>query len=133
MCLLLFSLDGTLILGHDALRAHADCQALFEPALLALATHVHVDFAGLTILALINRVLRYAAPEEALAALAREGVVVIARGPIAADEAQFLLLPRCRALFLLGIAAVRAVAVDRTRRRQVFPSWSSNKNWSDLE
>lgn len=129
--LLFFSLDGTLILRHDALRAHTDCQALLKPALLALSTHVHVDFAGLAVLALINRIFRYATPEEALAALACEGVVVIARSPVPANEAQFLLLPWRRALFLLGIAAVRAVPVDRTRRWQVFPSWNT-KQWVDL-
>jgi hypothetical protein len=122
LSLLLLALDGALELRDDALGPHADVEALLEPALLALAPHVHVDLAVVAVLALVHRVLGDAAPEEALAALASEGVVVVAGGPVPAYEAELLLLSRSRALFLLGVAAVGAVAIEGTRRRQVVPS-----------
>lgn len=45
---------------------HADREALFESALLALAPHVHVDVATIAVLALVDGVLSYTPPEETL-------------------------------------------------------------------
>ena len=110
--LFLFPLDGALHFRHHTFGPHPDAEALFQPALLALSPHVHVYLAVVAVLALVNRVLRYAASEEALASLAREGVVVVARGAVAAHEAQFLLLTGRGALFLLRVAAVGTVTVE---------------------
>nr|CAD7453828.1 unnamed protein product [Timema tahoe] len=46
------------------LGPHADAEALLEPTLLTFPPHVHVNLTVVTILALVHRVLRYAAPEE---------------------------------------------------------------------
>lgn len=58
---------------------HADGQAFLQPAFLALAPHVHVDLAVVAVLALVHRVLGDAPPEEALAPLAGERVVMVTR------------------------------------------------------
>lgn len=63
--LLLLALDGALRFGHNALGPHANVQALLQPALLALASHVHVHLALLAELARVDGVLGDAAPEEA--------------------------------------------------------------------
>lgn len=120
--LLLAPLHRALVLRHNALRPHADGQALLQPALLALAPHVHVHLAGPPKLAAIVRILGHAAPKEALAALAGERVVMIAGGSVAADQAQLLLQPRRRALLaLLRIAAlVGGVAVEAARGREII-------------
>lgn len=60
------SLDGALVLGDDALRSHAHAEALLQAALLALAPHVHVNLTVVAVFALVDGVLRDAAPEEAL-------------------------------------------------------------------
>lgn len=43
---------------------HADREALFQSALLALSPHVHVYVAAIAVFALVDGILRYAAPEE---------------------------------------------------------------------
>lgn len=63
---LCFSLDGALVLGDDALGSHAHGEALLEAALLTLSPHVHVNLTVVAVFALVNGVLRDAAPEEAL-------------------------------------------------------------------
>lgn len=63
--LLLLALDGALRFRHNALGSHANVQALLQPALLALASHVHVHLALLAELARVDGVLGDAAPEEA--------------------------------------------------------------------
>jgi len=82
--LFLFPLLLTLLLGHHALSPHAHLVALLEPALLALAPHVHVNLTVVPVLARVGGVFGDGPPEEALAALAGQGVVVIARGPVPA-------------------------------------------------
>jgi len=67
---------------------HADGQAFFQPALLALAPHVHVDLAVVAVLALVHGVLGDAPPEEPLAPFARERIVVVTGRPVAANQAQ---------------------------------------------
>lgn len=93
-------------------RPHADAEALLEPTLLALAPHVHVDLAVGAVLALVDSVLGDAASEEALAALAGQRVVVVAGRSVPTHQTQLFLLPRRRALLLLRISAVSAVAVQ---------------------
>lgn len=44
---------------------HSNAEALFEPALLALAPHVHINLAVVAVFALIDRIFGDAAPEEA--------------------------------------------------------------------
>lgn len=97
-CLLRFfllSLHCALKLGHNAFWPHADRQALLQPALLTLAAHIHVDLAAIAILALVYGIPGDTASKEALAALARQSIVVITRRTIAAYKAQFFLLPWC--------------------------------------
>lgn len=43
---------------------HADREALFETAFLALAPHVHVNVASVAVLALVDGILRDTPPEE---------------------------------------------------------------------
>lgn len=136
MRLFLLALHSTLVLWHNAFGPHAHRQALLQPALLTLAPHVHVDLAIVPIFTLVHRVLRDASPEKSLAALAGQGVVVVAGRPIAADEAELLLLPWRRSLLLPGVAGVAAatstassasasavsIAVQRARLRQLVPT-----------
>ncbi len=104
LLLLLHPLPPALLLGHDAVGPHADGVTLFESAGLALPPHVHVDLTVVAVLAQILGALALsdAAPEEAFAALAGQGVVVVAGGPVATDKAEFFLRPRSRPL---GVAA----------------------------
>lgn len=63
-----------------------------------------------------------------LAALARERIVVVSAGPIAAHQAQFLLLARRWPLLrLLRIALVGAVPVQAAGRRQVFAACKTKR------
>lgn len=119
--LLLAPLHRALVLRDDALRPHAHGQALLKAALLALAPHVHVHLAGAPELAAVHGALCHAAPEEALAPLAGQRVVVVPGGPVATHQAQLLLHPRRRALLaLLRIAAlVRRVPVEAARGREI--------------
>lgn len=136
---LLLALDSTLVLRHDALGPHAHCQTLLQPTFLALAPHVHVNLAIVPVFTLVHRVLRDAAPEEALATLAGQRVVVVPGGTVTANQAQLLLLPRGRPFFLPGVTAVAAttpaassasstsasaasIAVQRARLRQLVPT-----------
>ena len=72
------------------LLQHARLSALAEPALLALAPHVHVHLAAAAALAGVLRALDDAAAEEALAALAAQHVVVEARRLVPAHAAHLV-------------------------------------------
>ena len=91
---------------------HSDFSAFLKPAGLALSPepHVHLRDASSAAFAAIRLV---GAPgdrpaEEAFAAFAREGVVVIAGSAIATDETKFLLAltPRCAGFVDDGSALV---------------------------
>ena len=120
LLLLLHPLPPALLFWHDAVGPHAHGVTLFESASLALAPHVHVD---LTVVAVLARILGAlalsdATPEEALAALAGQGVVVVAGGPVAADEAELFLGPSSGPL--LVAAARRAHGVRVLRMAEVL-------------
>lgn len=127
--LLLAPLHRTLILRHNAFGSHAHGQALLQSTLLALASHVHVHFAGTSKFAAVDRIFSDTPPKESLATLAGECIVMIARRPIAADEAQFLLQSRRRTLLaLLGIASlVHRVTVQAARGRQIVTACKDKK------
>lgn len=72
------------------LLQHARLPALAQPALLALASHVQVHLAVAVVLAGVLGALDDAAPEEALAALAAQHVVVEPRGLVAAHAAHLV-------------------------------------------
>jgi len=115
------SFNCALVFRNDTFGSHADGEALFQTAFLTFPPHVHVNLATVAVLALVHGVLRYTPPEEAFASFTGEGVVVVAGRSIAADEAELLLLTRHGALLLLGIAeTVHRIAVDTSRRRQIF-------------
>lgn len=59
------------------LRPHAHTQTFLKSTLLALAPHIHIYFTAISIFTLVHGVLRDAPPEEALAALTRERVIVV--------------------------------------------------------
>lgn len=69
---------------------HADSQAFFQPALLALAPHVHVDLAVVAVFALVHGIFGNAPPKEAFASFARERVVMVTGRTVAAYQAQLL-------------------------------------------
>lgn len=83
---LFLSFDGALYFRHDTFGPHTDAEALFQPTLLTLSTHVHVYFAIVAVFALIHSVFRYAASEETFATLARQSVVVVARRSVATNK-----------------------------------------------
>ena len=119
--LLLLPLLSALGLWHHTLRPHADLVALFKTALLALAPHVHVDLTVVPVLAGVVGTFGDGSSEEALASLAGEGVVVIARGPVPAHQTQLLTGPGGGALLVLPVVlapgpAPRVMAVLVARR-----------------
>lgn len=128
--LLLAPLHRTLILGYNAFGSHAHGQTFLQATLLTLAPHVHVHFAGPAEFAAIDRIFGHAAPKEAFAALAGECIVMIARRPIPANEAQLLLQPRRRTLlaFLRIAALVNRVTVQAARRRQIIAACENKNN-----
>lgn len=132
--LLFAPLHRTLVLRDDAFRPHTHGQALFQAALLTLSPHVHVHFAGAPELAAVDGALRNAASKEPLAALTGEGVVVVAGGPVAANQAQLLLHPWRRSLLaLLRIAAfVRRVSVQAARRREIIATCPQKEGETNL-
>lgn len=67
---------------------HANGQTFFQPALLTLAPHVHVDLAVVAVLALVYGVLGDAPPEEPLTPLTRERIVMVTGRPVAAHQAK---------------------------------------------
>lgn len=72
------------------LLPHACLLALAQPALLTLATHVHVHLTLAAILADVLCTLDDAATEEALAAFTAQHVVVEAGGLVPTDAAHFI-------------------------------------------
>lgn len=72
------------------LLPHACLLALAQPALLTLATHVHVHLTLAAILADVLCTLDDAAAEEALAAFTAQHVVVEARGLVPTHAAHFI-------------------------------------------
>lgn len=72
------------------LLPHARLLALAQPALLTLATHVHVHFTLATVLADVLCTLDDTASEEALAAFTAQHVVVEARGLVPTHAAHFV-------------------------------------------
>lgn len=77
-------------LGALTLLPHARLLALAQPALLALAAHVHVHLTLAAVLADVLGTLDDAAAEEALAAFAAQHVVVEAGGLVATHAAHFI-------------------------------------------
>ena len=60
---------------------------------MAFPTHVHVNLTIVSIFARILLVFCYGSPEESLAALAGERIIMVSTGSIATDQTQLLLLP----------------------------------------
>lgn len=77
-------------LGALTLLPHARLLALAQPALLALAAHIHVHLTLAAILADVLGTLDDAAAEEALAAFAAQHVVVEAWSLVATHAAHFI-------------------------------------------
>lgn len=91
---------------------HTDGQALFQPAFLALASHVHVDLAVVAVLTLVNGIFGDASPEEPLAPFARECIVMVTGRPITAHQTQ-----------LFG----RPVTEDTASGRARAAGWATNR------
>ena len=125
--LLLLAFDCTLILRNHTFRSHTNWKAFLQPTLLALPTHVHINFAIVSILALVNGIFGDTPTKEAFASFAGEGVIMITRRPVTADQTKFFLLPRSWAFFLFRITAIYTVTVQRTGWRKVVPSWKRKK------
>lgn len=127
--LLFAPLHCTLVFGHHTFRPHAHRQTLFQPALLTLASHVHVHFAGMTKFATINRIFGDAPSKETLAAFTGKSVVVIAGRPIAAHQTQFFLQTGRRTFFdFLNVAGIAGwEAIQTARRWKIVATWR-NKN-----
>lgn len=84
------------------LLKHARLPTLAQPALLALAAHVHVHFAAAVVLAGVLGAFDDAAAEESLAALAAQHVVVETRSLVTTDAAHLVAQHlRSRTLFSL--------------------------------
>lgn len=135
---------------------HANGKTFFQSTLLAFSPHVHVDFAVVAILALVNCVFGNAPPEEPFASFTREGVIMVTGRPIAAHQAQFFGRPivqyatgscgsRSSATGTRGIydaaghgsvvefllllsVRMTADAGQTVRRRQLFFNWKKKKN-----
>lgn len=83
---LLFSLNSTLYFRYHTFRPHTDAEALFQPALLTLSSHIHVYFAIVSVFALIHSVLCYTASEETFATLASQCVVMVTGRSVSAHQ-----------------------------------------------
>jgi hypothetical protein len=82
-------LEVLVLFGHDQVFAHADGEALVQAALLAEASRDRRDLA-LVVEGALELLLDEGVPsEEGLAALARDGVEVVAEGFVAAHPAHF--------------------------------------------
>jgi hypothetical protein len=82
-------LEVLVLFGHNQVFAHADGEALVQAALLAEASRDRRDLA-LVVEGALELLLDEGVPsEEGLAALARDGVEVVAEGFVAAHPAHF--------------------------------------------
>ena len=64
LCLLLFSLDSTLIFWYDTFGSHTHSQTFLQATLLALTSHVHVHFTSVSKFTTINSILCYTTTEK---------------------------------------------------------------------
>lgn len=67
---------------------HANSKTFFQPTLLALPPHVHVDLAIVAVLALVHRIFGNTPPKESFASFACERVVMVTGRSITAHQAQ---------------------------------------------